>query len=148
MKREGLRIIDVRGPKLLDSGIMKGAICIDFNGGFATWVGTLIDPQEEVVLYGEKNTVVEAIRRLLRIGYTNIRGYADFPIEEWQLKGQQAYKPEWAESLFDTGRSVVDVRKPQEWKNGIADTPDTIMLELSQLFTNVSVSINEGGTVR
>jgi hypothetical protein len=43
---------------------------------------------------------------------------------------------------------VVDVRKPQEWKNGIADTPDTIMLELSQLFTNVSVSINEGGTVR
>lgn len=88
-----MKIIDIRGPKELDSGIIKGAVCIDFNGGFATWVGTLIDPKEELILYGAEDTVVEAVKRLLRIGYTNIRGFSNFKIDEWKAKGQQAYTP-------------------------------------------------------
>ena len=36
----------MRGVNELKEGIIKGALCIDFNGGFATWVGTLIDPKE------------------------------------------------------------------------------------------------------
>jgi len=32
---------------------------------------------------------------------------------------------------------VLDVRKPGEWKSGIADTPDTITFELSDLMKNV-----------
>ncbi len=45
LKKQGIKIIDVRGVKELNAGIIKGALCIDFNGGFATWVGTLIDPR-------------------------------------------------------------------------------------------------------
>ena len=86
LKQQGIKIIDVRGVRELNAGVIKGALCIDFNGGFATWVGTLFDPREELVLYGEEATVVEAIKRLLRIGYTNIRGYANFSIEDWKAK--------------------------------------------------------------
>ena len=32
---------------------------------------------------------------------------------------------------------MLDVRKPGEWKSGIADTPDTITFELSDLMKNV-----------
>jgi hydroxyacylglutathione hydrolase len=46
LQQSGVKIIDVRGVNELQSGIIKGALCIDFNGGFATWVGTLIDPKE------------------------------------------------------------------------------------------------------
>ena len=45
LKKQAIKIIDVRGVKELNAGIIKGALCIDFNGGFATWVGTLIDPR-------------------------------------------------------------------------------------------------------
>ena len=128
--------------------MIKGALCIDFNGGFATWVGTLIDPREELALYGEEATVVEAIKRLLRIGYTNIRGYANFSIEDWKAKNQSVFNPEWAQSLFDSGRTVLDVRKPQEWKNGIADTPETVTFELSELFTNVISCFITGAKTR
>jgi len=46
LQKSGVKIIDVRGVNELKSGIIKGALCIDFNGGFATWVGTLINPKE------------------------------------------------------------------------------------------------------
>lgn len=148
LKQQGIKIIDVRGVKELNAGVIKGALCIDLNGGFATWVGTLIDPREELALYGEEATVVEAIKRLLRIGYTNIRGYANFSIEDWKAKNQSVFNPEWAQSLFDSGRTVLDVRKPQEWKNGIADTPETVTFELSELFTNVISCFITGAKTR
>ena len=50
--------MDIRSLKDLSNGIIKGALCIDFNGGFATWVGTLIDPKEEIILYGCEETVI------------------------------------------------------------------------------------------
>lgn len=76
---------------------------------------------------------------MLRIGYVNIRGFSNFKIDEWKSKGQAAYKPEWAESIFEQGRTILDVRKPGEWKAGIADSPDTVMFELSELFNNVII---------
>jgi hypothetical protein len=50
---------------------------------------------------------------LLRIGYTNIRGYAKFPMEEWKAKNLPNYIPEFVDSVFIEGRTVLDVRKPQ-----------------------------------
>lgn len=33
------------------------------------------------MLYGQEGTVVQAIKKLLNIGYTNIRGYSNFKME-------------------------------------------------------------------
>ena len=81
---------------------------------------------------------------MLRIGYTNIGGYSNFTIDEWKAKGQSAYQPEWAEDLFETGRAILDVRKPGEWKIGIADSADASMLELADLFKNVIYHVGLG----
>ena len=72
----------------------------------------MIDPKEEIILYGEEENVVEAVKRLLRIGYVNIRGFSNFKIDEWTAKGQIAYQPDWVESVYEQGKAVLDVRKP------------------------------------
>lgn len=59
----------------LKDGMIKNAVAIDFNGGFANWVGTLLPPNGSYVVYGSEETAKYSIKRLLRIGYTNIKGY-------------------------------------------------------------------------
>ena len=47
-------IVDVRSMKDLSSGIIKGAITIDFDGAFANWAGTLLDHSKSYVIYGSE----------------------------------------------------------------------------------------------
>jgi hypothetical protein len=64
----------------LQRGIIKNSLCIGFDGALANWVGTLISHEQKIVIFGKPSIAVEAIQRLLRIGYTNILGYSEFPI--------------------------------------------------------------------
>ena len=84
----------------------------------------------------------------MRIGYTNIRGFANFKIEEWKQKGHACYIPEFVDSVFEEGRTVLDVRKPAEWKVGIADTKEVVLFELSDLFANVISYLTLGSKTR
>lgn len=79
---ENATIIDIRGKEVIKNGIIKGSICIDFQGGFASWVGTLLNPKNRFVIYADdEGKAKETINRLLRIGYTNIDGYSLSSIE-------------------------------------------------------------------
>jgi hypothetical protein len=45
-------LIDIRGTEDLKNGVINGSLCIGFDGGFANWVGTLLDPKTEFIIYG------------------------------------------------------------------------------------------------
>jgi len=45
-------IVDVRGTDALREGIIEKSLCIGFDGGFANWVGSLLDPKSKLVLLG------------------------------------------------------------------------------------------------
>lgn len=51
-KRENVQVLDIRGTEDLKKGVIKGSLCIGFEGAFANWVGTLLDPQTELIIYG------------------------------------------------------------------------------------------------
>jgi rhodanese-related sulfurtransferase len=50
--RTDVQIIDIRGTEDLRKGVIKGSLCIGYDGGFANWVGTLLDPKTEFIIYG------------------------------------------------------------------------------------------------
>jgi len=86
-------IIDVRGTAALKEGIIENSLCIGFDGGFANWVGSLLNPKSKIVLLGTEQQAKESIARLLRIGYINILGHTNFPISEWKAKGYPVINP-------------------------------------------------------
>ena len=61
------------------------------NGTLATWVGTLVAPDANLLLICNKQKANDLIERLLRIGYFNIKGYNGFTIDEWQQKGHPVW---------------------------------------------------------
>ena len=134
---ENATIIDIRGKEVIKNGIIKGSICIDFQGGFASWVGTLLNPKNRFVIYADdEGKAKETINRLLRIGYTNIDGYSLSSIEELK-KCFDIYQAEYASSVIENGYTVLDIRKPKEWSNGVVKQGDTVLLELSDMYKHV-----------
>lgn len=66
---------------------------------------------------------------MLRIGYTNIKGYCS---EELGTLGKEleVYKPDFVQSVDVEQRTILDVRKPAEWEKGVA-VGDVVKLELN-----------------
>ena len=135
--KDNATIIDVRSSEELQEGMIPGAAVIDFDGPFASWLGTLHPPKRRYIVYGKsEEKVTETIKRMLRIGYINIEGYCAEPIDEMK-KNFDVYKPDFVSSVVQDGKTILDVRKPGEWKNGIVSGATTF--ELSNLFKNVSI---------
>lgn len=80
-------------PELYQEGMIKGSISIGFYGAFATWMGTLMDPHKKYIVYGTSEQVEDTLKRLLRIGYINIKGYGKFDIKEWKYRNLPHYIP-------------------------------------------------------
>lgn len=96
-KQPDVIIIDVRGTAALKEGIVENSLCIGFDGGFANWVGSLLNPKSKIVLLGTEQQAKESIARLLRIGYINILGHANFAISEWKAKGYPVLNPNFVD---------------------------------------------------
>lgn len=138
-KQEDVIILDIRGNNALKEGIIEGSLCIGFDGAYANWVGTLIDPKYRlIILGGSEEQFKESVTRLFRIGYINIIGHINFPIREWEAKGFPVVIPQFVNEIVEPGTVILDVRKPDEWKNdGIVE--GSVQFELSQLFKNVKI---------
>lgn len=50
------KIIDVRGLKSLKEGMIKGSVAIDYEGPFANWAGTVLEPTGNYIIYGSEAT--------------------------------------------------------------------------------------------
>ncbi len=78
-------VIDVRDRASMSQRMISDAIAISHEGAFATWVGTLLKPKTRYLIYAnEEEVALDSIRRMLRIGYINIVGYATFDLAEWR----------------------------------------------------------------
>lgn len=71
----GCVIIDSRED--VKEGLVKDAINISFAANFATFAGTLFNPESKFVIVAQNGKEELTINRLLRIGYENIEGYLE-----------------------------------------------------------------------
>ncbi len=118
----GAQILDVRQPDEFAAGHLAGALNIGLNGQYATWAGTVLDPERPILLIADPGRQGEAALRLGRIGFDHVRGYLQGGMTA--LAGRldllsfvsRVMAPEVAAGLGNAAPPLLlDVRAPREW---------------------------------
>ena len=118
-------LLDVRNENDFAESHIPGSIFIGLDGRFAPWVGELLeDIKKPVILLAPEGREEEAITRLSRVGFDNIKGYLNGGIKSWielnkktnsiaNIKAQDFMS---LNSKFDI--NILDVRSQNEYLNG------------------------------
>ena len=85
----GALLLDTRPAAAYGTGHIPGSLSIGLSGQFASWAGTLLALEAELVLIAEdEERVAEARTRLARVGLENVVGYLDGGILAWHESGR------------------------------------------------------------
>ena len=100
------------------------SIFIGLDGGFAPWVGAVLsDIDQQILLVVDENRIDEAITRLSRVGFDNVKGYLKGGFSSWQNHGKEVAEIETVSANdFNNNYSsdnvnVFDVRKLTEYQS-------------------------------
>ncbi|MGO3708172.1 MAG: MBL fold metallo-hydrolase [Mesonia hippocampi] len=102
--QHGVKVIDTRDKKAFEKGFIPGSINIQGNNAFATWMGWLINYQEQFILIADDDKIEELTRKLMRIGMDNMYGYFN-GIEELGVPLNTA-------EVIDIDRFKIELNKP------------------------------------
>ncbi|MET2986595.1 MBL fold metallo-hydrolase [Aureibaculum conchae] len=125
-------ILDVRHQSEFIKGFIPRSIFIGLDGGFAPWVGALIqDIKQPILLVTPEGKEEETVTRLSRVGFDNTLGYLDGSFKTWLASGKEidtleSVSAETLESKMAVEMAIFDVRKPSEYASEhIVDVPNT-----------------------
>lgn len=118
-------ILDTRPPKDFHQGFIPNSINIGIDGGFAPWVGTLIeDINQPLLIITEEGREEEVVTRLSRVGYDSVLGYLKGGFNSWKNAGKDFHTINRipAKELMDkingdNNPKMIDVRKETEFKS-------------------------------
>jgi len=83
----GVQIIDTRESQFFAAGHLRGSVNVGLAGRYAEYAGSVITPEEDIVIVTDAGMELEAKVRLARIGYDRVVGsfiadnLADIPSE-------------------------------------------------------------------
>ena len=131
--RAGAVILDARDDLSYAAAHPLGALHVGLDGQYASWVGTLVEPGDRLLLVCDPGRAEEAVMRLARVGYENVVGILDGGFERWKSEGLPvgSIAIERADRAFRPGRRVLDVRRPSEWE--MFHLKGATLIPLSQL---------------
>jgi hydroxyacylglutathione hydrolase len=72
---DGAQLLDTREPAKFEGAHLRGSVNVGLGGSYATWCGTLLDPDRPIALIAEPGREVEAATRLGRIAFDTVAGY-------------------------------------------------------------------------
>ena len=123
LQADGAEVLDTRDGAKFDAAHLKGSINVGLGGSYATWCGTILDPEKAIVLIAEPGREVEAATRLGRIAFDTIAGYLAGGMESLSDDPNLIDRIEritagsLAEQLTSPAPPVLlDVRAPGEWE--------------------------------
>jgi hydroxyacylglutathione hydrolase len=119
-------VIDLRRPEAFGGAHIPRAFNIGAGQNLSLWAGWVIPPDRPILLVGDASVNLgDARRSLIRVGLDDIRGSLRGGMSAWIEAGlEQAHLPQTdvrdlAAKLERDGEPfVLDVRSPDEWKNG------------------------------
>jgi hydroxyacylglutathione hydrolase len=127
----GAMVIDVRSSDAYLRGSVPQSLNIGLGGQFASWAGTVVSRDRDIVVVAEdENQAREARMRLSRVGLDRFAGLLSGGIEAWRAEGyevdttKQVTVKELHEVLATSPRDdpravqVIDVRRAGEWNGG------------------------------
>lgn len=139
----GAVLVDTRDSTAFATGNLVGSVNVGLEGRYAQYVGSVVHPDEEIVLIAEPGTELEAKVRLSRIGYDRVVGYVE------NLYGAFLGRPDLVRaasrlsvSAFEdrlgsvSELQVVDVRSEGETESG--SIPRAVNIPLPELRARVA----------
>jgi rhodanese-related sulfurtransferase len=142
----GAMVLDVRDATAFGNGHIAGSINIGLRGQYASWAGTLMSKDDEVVIVAAgADEANEAVMRLARVGLENVSGWLDGGIAAWCESGRAIDtlpQIDVAELRSRLGElSVLDVRRRGEYGGGhVPDAMNVPLEELSERITALDSS--------
>jgi glyoxylase-like metal-dependent hydrolase (beta-lactamase superfamily II)/rhodanese-related sulfurtransferase len=119
LARQGALILDTRSDEAFAVSHPAGALHVSLDGQYASWVGTLVRPDQSLLLIAESERIEEAVMRLGRVGYENVAGVLGADMAGWRAEGLPVAAMERlpVESWMHEGWNVLDVRRTPEWND-------------------------------
>ncbi|MEO7167305.1 MAG: MBL fold metallo-hydrolase [Chthoniobacterales bacterium] len=117
------QLIDTRSMFAFGGAHIAGALNIGASPTLSIWAGSMLDPEEPILLVLENDGDLEEVVRLfLRTGFTKFAGYLTGGIKAWGAAGYPLAQVAQI-SVHDLhaaadAMQVLDVRTDREWKNG------------------------------
>jgi hydroxyacylglutathione hydrolase len=123
---QGVALLDVRHRRAFAEGHIAGAYGIPLGAPLITWAGWLIPFGAPLILLAKDSEErIEAVRRLIRIGYDDLRGYLEGGIDAWSraaLPIEQVRSIDVVElherKAAGEAPLLLDVRQDSEWQVG------------------------------
>ena len=115
----GAIVLDARPFADYAAGHVPGSLHVPLDGQYASWVGTLVGPDDRLVPVSDPARTEEAVMRLARVGYENLSGVLDGGVPGWAAAGRRLQRAA-AEAVIGAiraGRRVLDVRRAPEWND-------------------------------
>jgi glyoxylase-like metal-dependent hydrolase (beta-lactamase superfamily II)/rhodanese-related sulfurtransferase len=130
--RDGSALVDVRPIKAFAEGHIEGALSIAFRPAFASWLGSLVAPEQPLVFVADDDQDrSDLVRDCLKIGYEQLAGELAGGMVAWRA----AVLPERRTALVAPDEvpagPVLDVRQRAEFARG--HIPGALHLELGGL---------------
>jgi glyoxylase-like metal-dependent hydrolase (beta-lactamase superfamily II)/rhodanese-related sulfurtransferase len=136
LQESGAQLLDTREPGEYASAHVKGSINVGLSGQYATWAGTVLDPEKPVVIVAAPGMERESATRLGRIGFDQVVGYLQDGMRS--LSGRpdltattDRLGPDVAAARVKDGAVLLDVRTPAERAKG--RIAGSLAIPLSQL---------------
>ncbi|WP_248932237.1 MBL fold metallo-hydrolase [Sphingobacterium siyangense] len=115
-----LLIIDTRSKDEVAKGHIQGSLHIENGKSLSTWVGSLLDYQQQIVLITNESHTEDLTRKLMRIGMDNIYGFVT-GLDKMNVeleKSDLVSIGELKKHLDKKDMQIVDVRTESEYRNG------------------------------
>lgn len=114
---KGMKLIDTRNKAAFSEGYIPGSLNIQNNNSFSTWMGWLLNYQEQFMLVADAGQMDDITRKLMRIGMDNVYGF----ITDVTAMGSPLEKAdvieidEFASLIGKDDVQIVDVRGQSEY---------------------------------
>jgi glyoxylase-like metal-dependent hydrolase (beta-lactamase superfamily II) len=123
LQRGGAQILDTRDPGQFAVAHLAGSVNIGLGGQCATWSGTILKPQQPIVVIAEPGRELESAMRLGRIGFDRVVGYLHEGLRSLESRPELIARTERLSPALAAERLassepplVVDVRAPREYE--------------------------------
>jgi len=142
----GAIVLDVRAPDDFGTAHIPRSLNIGLNGQYASWAGTLLSPDAELLFIADSEVRAEEAKvRLTRVGLENTRGYLRDGIASWRNAAlpvatvpQISVHALHQMTIEDPRLQLIDVRRVSEFRNGRAAGAVNLPLhELMDLAANL-----------
>jgi hydroxyacylglutathione hydrolase len=135
----GVALVDGRSRSAFAREHIPGALNIELDSSFGTYVGWLLPFNQPIMLLIEdEEGRREAVVQLIRIGYEQFEGYLEGGLAEWKAAAMPTEEFELidVDTLYrrwqnHTPMPILDVRRDEEWSQG--HIPHAQHLHLAEL---------------